>query len=479
MSLQCAFETFRNDADIRFISEAERLLSENGRLVILPLYTDEAHFILSSPYADLSQIQMDHGAIRVWREDEYKEPFSRHYSPEAFARRIYSQLKRMSGTVIYFSNLEELRSKFPGQRIYCDFMFYCKKETRNANVNLQATERIDVYQRKAISSSSSSEESNLSVQAEAPYLSVMIPTLNRAALLERALKSLTAQTFPGNLFEVIVIDNGSTDNTFQVCTKFEQKITNLRYVYDNNPGLHVGRHLGCKEARGEILVFGDDDIRAFPTWLEGIAESFRDPAVVLAGGKILPAFEIPPPAWVNALWWQTPWGRALGWYSLLDFGDKVLEISPDYVWGCNFSIRKTTLLEVGGFHPDSMPAELIRFRGDGETAVSIAVKNKGYKALYNPKASVYHFVSKDRMTFDYLYKRAFAQGVSDSYTQIRATGDSTGFKQLMPSHDELQNVINKGHTDGFNFHRKAVRADPELLKWVLRKDYFDYKLPEI
>ncbi|NER07305.1 MAG: hypothetical protein F6K17_34420, partial [Okeania sp. SIO3C4] len=69
MSLHCAYETFEGDADIRFIHEAKRVLTEKGRLAIIPLYTDKTYFIMSSPYADLSEIELDSGAIRVWRED--------------------------------------------------------------------------------------------------------------------------------------------------------------------------------------------------------------------------------------------------------------------------------------------------------------------------------------------------------------------------------------------------------------------------
>ena len=127
MSLQCAFETFRGDADVRFIREARRVLNEQGRFAIVPLYTDETHFILSSPYVDLSGIQVDHGAIRVWREDSYRAPFSRHYSPEAFAERIYSQTDGMKGKMVHFTNLDQLRATYPDQRIYCSFMFYCDK----------------------------------------------------------------------------------------------------------------------------------------------------------------------------------------------------------------------------------------------------------------------------------------------------------------------------------------------------------------
>ncbi|MFH1836449.1 MAG: hypothetical protein ABH851_09700 [Methanobacteriota archaeon] len=129
MSLQCAYETFRGDADIRFIQEAKRVLNHRGRFAIIPLYTDETYFNMSSPYVNLSGIEVDEGAIRVWREDAYKEPFSRHYSPEAFAERIYSQIKGLTGRIVYFTNLDEIRTNFNGQRIYCNFMFYCERSS--------------------------------------------------------------------------------------------------------------------------------------------------------------------------------------------------------------------------------------------------------------------------------------------------------------------------------------------------------------
>lgn len=127
ISLQCAFETFRGCADTGFVREAGRILNERGRLAIVPLYTDETYFIMSSPYANLSGIELDPGAQRVWREGEAKESFSRHYSPEAFAERIYSQIDGMKGKIVHFTNLDQLRARYPGQSIYCHFMFYCEK----------------------------------------------------------------------------------------------------------------------------------------------------------------------------------------------------------------------------------------------------------------------------------------------------------------------------------------------------------------
>jgi hypothetical protein len=71
-------------------------------------------------------------ARKVWRDDEYKVPFSRHYSPESFAERIYSRIPDdMEGKILYFNNLNEVMKNYPEQRIYCFFMFLCEKRRKN------------------------------------------------------------------------------------------------------------------------------------------------------------------------------------------------------------------------------------------------------------------------------------------------------------------------------------------------------------
>jgi glycosyltransferase involved in cell wall biosynthesis len=251
-------------------------------------------------------------------------------------------------------------------------------------------------------------------------LSVIIPTRNRFNLLDKVLNSIKNQNFDQDDFEVLVIDNGSTDNTKPVIESYNKSIRNLLYFYDDRPGLHIGRHIGLKEAKAEILVYADDDIEAFPTWLEGIWESFQDEQVVLVGGKNFPRWEEDPPYWIYEMWMSTTeYGHELGYLSILDFGDNIMEIDPYYVWGCNFSIRKDILLAAGGFHPDAFPQELIKYRGDGESHISKFIKENRYKAVYNPKASVYHFIAKSRMTHDYFCKRAFNQGISGSFAKIR------------------------------------------------------------
>lgn len=324
-------------------------------------------------------------------------------------------------------------------------------------------------------------------------LSVIIPTRNRADLLQAALQSLQTQALPQECFEVLVIDNGSTDMTASVVADCQRQLPNLRYCFEPTPGLHAGRHHGLREASGEVLVFADDDIEALPGWLAALHEIFADPTVSMAGGNNLPMFMEPPPDWLTALW-QRPndlGGKALPALSILELSGPVRPISPYYVWGCNFAIRKNVLLDAGGFHPDGMPSDLIRFRGDGETHVSRHVAESGLQCLFHPGASVYHKVTPERMTLAYFRQRGFNQGVSDSYTILRkqdvpmpgprrnifrrAAGWGLrrlkalfGKQQIHPAMQQLQ----EGHREGYAYHQRTYREDTDVRAWVHQPDYF-------
>jgi len=316
-------------------------------------------------------------------------------------------------------------------------------------------------------------------------LSVIIPTRNRAPTLERALASFAGQTFPKDEFEVIVVDNGSTDRTAEVCARTSSLFIHFRRLYDEHPGLHVGRNLGMECAQAEILVYGDDDIEASPEWLESIYQSFANPDVVLVGGKNLPVFEAPPPEWIEHLWAPNASGeRICGPLSILDLGDNPRRISPYKVYGCNFSIRKPVLLAAGGVHPDGMPKELIRFRGDGETHVSRFIDNQGLVAFYHPGASVGHLVSRERLTVEYFCQRSFNQGVSNSFAEFRekkVTGRRNRgvlrFLRGLITWVRLRNaaypvarMVKATHL-GYNFHQREYRRDPMLRDWVHRVNF--------
>jgi len=128
MSAHCAFECFQGDADVGFIREAARLLRNGGRLAIVPLYVDDAHFIATSPYTVVDPGSFDEDATVVWRDDEYDAPFSRHYSPEALVDRLGDALGLFSEVrVVHITNLESLRERWPESRLYAYFVLECRK----------------------------------------------------------------------------------------------------------------------------------------------------------------------------------------------------------------------------------------------------------------------------------------------------------------------------------------------------------------
>lgn len=321
-------------------------------------------------------------------------------------------------------------------------------------------------------------------------LSVIIPTHNRGALLERTLRSISTQIYPKDSFEVIIVDDRSTDNTRDVVTAASGVLRQVRFVSSERPGLHEGRNLGLRLANSDILVYADDDIDAFPGWLEGIAMSFTDDQVGLVGGKNLPNYESPPPAWLEKFWVTVQEGKYITYFSLLDFGDEIRVVNPQYVFGCNFSVRKSIVQDAKGFHPDALPSSMIRYRGDGETHVARHAQRMGYKAIYNPNASVMHWVPTSRMNFEYLLKRSFAEGITQSYTHTRnkyLQPNASADKNVPWStlKDRVRNLLTRGRPKqiqrsfqaGYAYHQEELLKDKELLAWVLKESYIDNELP--
>ena len=146
-------------------------------------------------------------------------------------------------------------------------------------------------------------------------------------------------------------------------------------------------------------------------------------------------------------------------------------------------------------HPDNLPKALQRFQGDGETGLSLKIASSGLKAVYHPRAAVQHEVPVSRLTVQHFEQHAYYQGVCNSYTEIRTAGR---FMQPTPSWKDplrrikrslrgaahgvklskVQRQVADAYVAGYCFHQEEVRKDPKLLEWVLRRDYWDYRLPE-
>lgn len=293
-------------------------------------------------------------------------------------------------------------------------------------------------------------------------VSIIVPTRNRNSYLSHLLEKLLTIAEDPFIEEVLVINNGSTDSTMETIVFFQKKNQKIRFSVVEQPGLLHCRNQGIKESRGEILCFLEDDTLPTDTWLSGLKEAFLDHGAQIAGGNVFPLWEESPPAWMEEFWNVHDNIRNLGYLSLIDMGKEIRWVTPGYIYGCNFCIRKELLLECQGFHPDTYPQDLLRFRGDGETGLAFKISSKGIKALHHPKLSIFHHVPKERLTLEYFCRRAFLQGISDSYTDLRAKGGIGNPIRLQ---------IRDAYKKGIIFHREEVLKDNELLGWVLRENY--------
>jgi len=241
-------------------------------------------------------------------------------------------------------------------------------------------------------------------------VSIIIPTYNRASFLRQSITGLDALEINKIPFEIIVVDNTSTDNTKHIVKEFQEKKayskTKLVYIYEKQLGLHFARHTGAKASNGEILVYIDDDVICDKNFLIEILKPYKDPSVGCVGGKILPKWEIEPPEWIN---------KFPKWYlSILDDHEGPKEVQ--WIYGCNFSIRKSLLFELGGFNPDSFgDKKMWWMRGDGEIGLLRKAHDAGKKVIYNPKAVVWHSIPKERLTEKYFKERAFKSGIETSF----------------------------------------------------------------
>ncbi len=129
LTLHCAYECFQGTADIAFLGEAARLLKPGGTVAITPLYLDDFHFVVTCPDCPLPDGAIEPEARILLRDDPWKVPFSRHYSPESFAMRIFDRLPAvLQGQVIFLENLEQVMDFWPDQVLYAFFTFTATKQ---------------------------------------------------------------------------------------------------------------------------------------------------------------------------------------------------------------------------------------------------------------------------------------------------------------------------------------------------------------
>lgn len=237
-------------------------------------------------------------------------------------------------------------------------------------------------------------------------ISVVICTRNRAAILRRVLASVCTQTLPSDSYEIIVVDNASSDETPSVARAFSDT-QDINYIYESTPGLSHARNTGWKNARGTYVAFLDDDATAHEIWLETLCSVFdnaREPHVCV-GGKVVPEFEDPRPPWLP--------DELLFCLGALDCADApaVLNDTTYFLHGCNMAFRKETLEHFGGFQ-DQLGRKRYSLRSGEDVFLQEQIRASGGRLLYHPNAAVTHHIPTARLTRRWFLARLYFEGIS-------------------------------------------------------------------
>src|SRR5437763_1393657 len=135
-------------------------------------------------------------------------------------------------------------------------------------------------------------------------VSVVVPTFNRAARLATLLHDLCDQRAADLAYEVLVVDNASTDNTALTVHDCAARDPRVHYVLERSPGASCARNAGIALATAPILAFIDDDVRPRADWVASVYRAFaEEPALDCLGGRVEPHWPVDPPAWLTSAHW--------------------------------------------------------------------------------------------------------------------------------------------------------------------------------
>ncbi len=243
-----------------------------------------------------------------------------------------------------------------------------------------------------------------------PLITIAICTYNRADYLQDTLRDLSHQTADADFFEVLVINNNSTDQTEKICSEFMQTYPgiNFRYVDEMNQGLSFARNRAVKEAAASTLLFIDDDVHLKKDFVSTALDYLNsNPHVSCAGGRIFVSFDDADPDWIPR--------ELMPMFGLHDLGesDKIYP-KNNFPRGGNMLIKKSVFEKHGLF--DTYLGRIGKnLLGSEEKAFFKSVRNEGVELHYWSDLELWHRIGPKRLQKDYLKKQTVGIGQSERF----------------------------------------------------------------
>ncbi len=237
-------------------------------------------------------------------------------------------------------------------------------------------------------------------------ISVIVCTFNRREVLRETLRTLDeSQLPPGIDWEVLIVDNNSSDSTRSECESFVQKNPRrFRYFFESRAGKTFALNTGIANARGEILAFTDDDVKVDPHWLAEILCTFETFACAGIAGRIVPVWNSEKPVWYSS---EGPY-KLMDADGRYDLGDDPFETTAP-AFGANLSLKREMFERYGGFRTDLGPTPGKQNPGE-DTEMCRRLMAAGEKFMYAPRAIVCHPVQEKLRKKSYFQSWYFEYG---------------------------------------------------------------------
>ncbi len=234
-----------------------------------------------------------------------------------------------------------------------------------------------------------------------PLFTVAICTRNRAALMEEAARSVLAQIRKDT--DLLIVDNGSTDHTGSVAASLRAANPVVSVWREERPGVAHARNTALAKARGEFVIFLDDDETAEPGWLAayaGFILQHQERPLGCVGGPAVPWFEAAPPSWIDPAHFG------------LDLGEPARILTGVNSLGAgNSAYRKSAVQQCGGFCPALARHE--------DSELNTRLQLAGYEVWWLPGARIQHRIPLSRLTLIQQSRQAFSEGRSAAVVRLR------------------------------------------------------------
>jgi glycosyltransferase involved in cell wall biosynthesis len=245
---------------------------------------------------------------------------------------------------------------------------------------------------------------------ERAMLTIVLATHNGAEWLPLTLESFTKLRAPQGGHKIVIVENGSTDNSREILDAFKGRL-NLSVLHREIANKGAALNAAIPEFEGDLIVLTDDDVIVDPGWLIELRKAADEQLDFdVFGACIKPYWPIEPPEWIFRL------VRLGSTYGLTSPDLEAGAVNPGLVWGANMAVRRTIFQEGHRYNEDFGP-QIGQYRMGGETEFTRRLANLGHKAWFVPEAQIEHIIRLNQLKPRWIIKRAYRQGRCDFWHQ--------------------------------------------------------------